>query len=174
MTNENHKNMDEQSTPKMFTSLPDGTRVRKDDLRFDACGTVDELNSHIGLLSAELPVDLAQELHGIQRKLFAIGAHLVGVDKVDGYPDQTDIDFLQKRCLEMQKISGKINCFVLPGGCHSAAHSHVCRTVCRRAERCAVRLESYSDVLYLNKLSTYFFFLSLYLNYFKGIDEIKL
>ena len=164
---------DELSAPQFFTSLPDGSRIRKDDARMDACGTVDELNSHIGLLAAQVPVDLADELHIIQRRLFAIGSHLVGVEKVKGYPGGVEIEHLKSRIVEMQGVIGKFNGFLLPGGCISASQAHVCRTVCRRAERCAVRLNSYPDVLYLNKLSTYFFFLSLYLNYFNGFNEIK-
>lgn len=178
MENLIHKTDDISSTqslsmPQMFTSLPDGSRVRKDDQRIEACGTVDELNSHIGLLAAEVPFDMANELHDIQRVLFAVGSHLVGVCHPQGMPGDNQIAYLQKRISEMQETCGRFTGFVLPGGCHSAALSHVCRTVCRRAERHAVRLNNYADVLYLNRLSTYFFYLSKYLNYFHGIDEIK-
>ena len=174
MINDLDLSLDEKSAPKMYTSLPDGSRVRKDDFRIEACGTVDELNSHIGLLASYVPVDMAEELHTVQRFLFAIGAHLAGVDPVKGFPGPDDIAALQLRIQSMQSVVGKFNGFILPCGSTAAAQSHVCRTVCRRAERCAVRLNSYPDVLYLNKLSSFFFFLSTYLNYFKGIDEIKL
>ena len=161
------------STPQMYTSLPNGERIRKDDLRMEACGTVDELNSYIGLLVAESPHQVIDELHEIQRKLFAIGAHLVGIDSPEGYPGESDIMQLKERIASFQSSCGKFHGFILPGGCRAAALSHVCRTVCRRAERCAVSLNSYSDVLYLNRLSTYFFYLSAYFNNFNGNDEIK-
>ena len=165
--------LDEDHVPQMFTSLPDGSKVRKDDLRMEACGTVDELNSFIGLLAADSPLHISEELHHIQRKLFAIGAHLVGVATPKGYPGDEDIQQMKARIAEFQQVCGKFHSFVLPGGCRAAALSHVCRTVCRRAERCAVSLNSYSDVLYLNRLSTYFFYLSTYFNNFNGNEEIK-
>ena len=173
MNNMNNSDLDEMSAPQMFTSLPDGTRVRKDDLRIEACGAVDELNSQIGLLVTDAPEELKSDLYSIQRSLFAVGAHLVGVEHVQDFPGTEAIQCLQERILFFQKKSDKFRGFILPGGSRVAAQSHICRTVCRRAERSAVRLNSYPDVLYLNKLSGYFFFLSIYLNKIMNIDEIK-
>ena len=84
--------MDEQSIDNetlksmphdVMTSLPNGGRIRKDDLRLDACGTIDELNSYLGLLATQVPVELIAELQLIQKKLFAVGAVVMGVEHPD-------------------------------------------------------------------------------------------
>ena len=158
---------------QVMTSLPDGTRVRKDDLRMDACGTIDELNSYVGLLVTEVPIDLVQELQHIQRQLFGVGAKLVGVEQPENFPDEPAVHFLLERVESINQRCGTVNYFILPGGCRAASISHICRTVCRRAERAAVAIDQNDVVPFLNRLSTYFFALSRYLNFFYDFREIK-
>ena len=156
----------------VMTSLPDGTKVRKDDLRVDACGTIDELNSYLGLLITEVPVDLIDELQTIQMKLFAVGAVVMGVQQGCHAPGDEDIALLKSRIADFKEKSGAPNTFVLPGGCSTSALAHVCRTICRRAERQIVAAEQYDMVPFMNRLSTYLFYLARYLNLFYRIKEI--
>lgn len=157
-----------------LTDLADGTRVMKDDLRMDICGTLDELSSHIGLLLVDCPAALTAELQYVQRKLFAIGAYVAGARDLPGLPTSEDVQVLKRRIAEWGHSCGAFDGFILPGGCRAAAQSHVCRTVCRRAERCVVTLRIGVVLPYLNRLSTYFFYLSKYLNKISGVEEIKI
>ncbi|PZX50921.1 cob(I)yrinic acid a,c-diamide adenosyltransferase [Algoriphagus chordae] len=151
------------------TSLLGGTRVPKSDLRIDAYGTVDELNSYIGLLRDQAVNDKRSDLlKEIQDRLFTLGADLAtapGKDKVKK-PDlhQADIEILEKEMDRMQDLLPPLRAFILPGGHQSVSFCHLARTVCRRAERITVELTSLEPVSqlviqYLNRLSDFLFVL---------------
>ena len=152
-----------------ITSLLGGVRVPKSDLRIDAYGTIDELNSYVGLLrDQEVNLSRADILKEIQDRLFTIGADLAtvpGKDKVKK-PDlhAEDIQMLEHQMDGMEADLPPLTAFILPGGHQSVSFCHLARTVCRRAERLAVELASYEQVnemviQYLNRLSDYFFVL---------------
>lgn len=152
------------------TSLFGGKRVSKADLRIDTYGTVDELNSYIGLLrDQDVNKDRLNELLEIQDRLFTIGSILAtepGNQKVKiPHIEETDITFLEKRMDEMDVSLPPMRFFVLPGGHQSVSFCHVARTVCRRAERLTIALDAQETVnplviKYLNRLSDYIFVLS--------------
>lgn len=151
------------------TSLFGGKRVSKADLRIDTYGTIDELNSWIGVLrDQEVNQKRAQVLIEIQDRLFTIGSILAtepGNTKVK-IPSlaETDIVFLEKEIDSMESELEPMRFFVLPGGHQSVSFGHVSRTVCRRAERLTIALNSSETVdpmviKYLNRLSDYLFML---------------
>ena len=151
------------------TSLLGGERVPKSHLRIDAYGTVDELNSYVGLLrDQEVNQSRSKLLKDIQDRLFTIGADLAtpsGKTKVKK-PDlhQEDIEILEHEMDQMEIELPPLRAFILPGGHPSVSFAHLARTVCRRAERRAVELnesEAVNELLiqYLNRLSDYFFVL---------------
>jgi cob(I)alamin adenosyltransferase len=154
------------------THLGDMSRVAKTDPRIEAYGTVDELNAHIGLTLArtDLPAPFAEWLRRIQNDLFDVGADLsVPLDagptkageRLRVRPDQTT--WLEQRCDEVNAGLEPLKSFVLPGGTAAGAHLHVCRTVCRRAERRVIacgEAVSPETVRYLNRLSDLLFILS--------------
>ena len=159
------------------TSLGDGSRVAKLDCRIGAFGTVDELNSALGVvLAGEVPESMREPLARIQNELFDVGADLSvpwGVtDRLR--VDQTLIDGLEELCDEVNAQLPELRSFVLPGGTEAAARLHVARTVCRRAER-EVLLGSQEVELnplvlvYLNRLSDLLFILARAAN--AGHDE---
>ena len=165
------------------TSLVEGTRISKSDLRIEAYGTVDELNSFIGLV-ADHDVNKKRYhfLKSIQDNLFVIGSNLASdpskrSEKVP--PVQTeDILALEKSMDEMDALLPELRHFVLPGGHVAVSLAHVCRTVCRRAERCVVRLTEADEVpelvaTYLNRLSDFFFVLSRMMSLELGVEEVK-
>ena len=158
------------------TGLGDGTRVDKDSLRIQAMGDVDELNSQIGLLLCEdLPAGLADELLLIQHDLFDLGGELC----IPGYKMITEeqvahLDALLEKC---NKDLPPLKEFILPGGARSAALAHVCRTVCRRAERVVVSLGKVEVVnpvprQYLNRFSDLMFVMSRLLNRYSGNGDV--
>jgi cob(I)alamin adenosyltransferase len=152
------------------TSLIGGTRVPKHHLRIESYGTVDELNSYIGLIRDQ---NIAKEditvLLEIQDRLFTIGSHLAaepGKSKMV-LPElfEKDITFLEDEIDRMDDLLEEMRSFVLPGGNTVVSYSHIARCVCRRAERIAVHLSEESEVdekiiTYLNRLSDYLFTLS--------------
>lgn len=153
------------------TSLVGGQRVPKTHIRLDAYGTVDELNSFVGslILQVQDPKDL-KILSFIQHKLFTIGAYLA-TDHEHTAPKEaavivgTDIVALEERMDDIDSELPAINQFILPGGSESSARAHICRTVCRRAERCIYLVnEMYavdqSILVFVNRLSDYFFLLA--------------
>jgi len=150
------------------THLGDMSRVSKADPRIEAYGTVDELNSQLGLALtvAGLGDQYAGWLRRIQNDLFDVGADIASPDdpereRLRVLPEQTA--WLEQRCDEVNQGLEPLKSFVLPGGSPIAAHLHVCRTVCRRAERLAVacgELCSREVVRYLNRLSDLLFILS--------------
>ncbi len=169
---------------KGTTSLFGGKRVSKKDLQIEAYGTVDELNAHIGALISEvLKAEPRQELMGFQSILFDVGSHLASDGTADKYlPELKDslIDNLESRMDEMTAKLPELKSFILPGGNKRVALTHICRTVCRRAERRVVHLSEQNSndsiawcVRYLNRLSDYFFVLARYLMLLDGVDEVK-
>lgn len=126
------------------TGLGDGSRVRKDDTRIAAIGEVDELNSHIGVLLCEtLPDDVRAALTAIQHDLFDLGGELC----MPGHTIVTDAHLarLDGWLAEYNATLPPLKEFILPGGSRAAALAHVCRTVCRRAERLIVALGAEQD-----------------------------
>lgn len=126
------------------TALAGGQRVEKDSLRIEAYGTVDELNAFVGVARAEAPAPLAAILLRVQHELFNLGSILATLPE-DVHPKQarvTDTDVAQLECEmdEMNETLEPLRSFVLPGGSRLNAELHVCRTVCRRAERVCVSL----------------------------------
>jgi cob(I)alamin adenosyltransferase len=150
------------------THLGDMSRVPKTHPRIEAYGTVDELNAQIGLTLTidELPAEYAEWLRRIQNDLFDVGADIsVPEDpereRLRVVPDQ--VTWLEERCDEVNETLEPLRSFVLPGGPPAAAHLHVCRTVCRRAERLAIACGDELNpevVRYLNRLSDLLFILS--------------
>ena len=149
-----------------LTSLGHGARVRKTDPRIEAYGTVDELNSFVGLaLAAELPADLRQWLEAIQNDLFDLGADLavpLENERERLRVDQGHVDRLEELCDRVNAELEPLNSFVLPSGTEAAARLHVARAVCRRAERLVIALADTGSVnplaiAYLNRLSDLLF-----------------
>lgn len=163
------------------TALFGGKRVPKSELRIDAYGTVDELNSWIGMLRDQ-PVNKirTEELVEIQDRLFTIGSILAtepGNTKVK-IPVLTtaDVNFLERRIDAMEANLEPMKSFVLPGGHPSVSYGHVARTVCRRAERLIVALDQTATVnamviQYMNRLSDYLFVLCRYMTKELGAPE---
>jgi cob(I)alamin adenosyltransferase len=163
------------------TSLCGGERVEKTDIRVSTCGDIDELNCHIGLLLALMPQCAEQELLSLtQRHLFIIGSQLpVTPASSSEHIGEVDIARLEQAIDRLQHNTPPLDTFVLPGGCQAAAQSHICRAVCRRAERHVVELSHHFDIeplilSYINRLSDYFFILAIYLNFITETAEKKL
>ena len=169
---------------KGSTSLIGGTKVPKSHHRIDAYGTIDELNSHIGLIG-DLITDThsRSELREIQDRLFTIGSSLAcDPNKESGLkiPDlhATDINYLEQAIDRMESVLPEMKSFILPGGHPTVSQLHIARCVCRRAERLAVQLmEDGQDVpalviSYLNRLSDYLFVLARYTGQLLGATEI--
>jgi cob(I)alamin adenosyltransferase len=159
------------------TGLGDGSRTGKDSLRIAAIGDVDELNSHIGLLLCEdLPANLREELLSIQHDLFDLGGELC----IPGYQLIKEAQVARLDTL-LEKYNADLPAlkdFILPGGSRAAAQSHVCRTVCRRAERAIVALGKTETIHpnprhYVNRLSDLLFVLSRVLNRHAGGSDVQ-
>jgi cob(I)alamin adenosyltransferase len=151
------------------THLGDMSRVPKTHARIEAYGDVDELNAHIGVtlnVGDTLPAQYAEWLRHVQNDLFDVGADLSVPDSEESRerlrvrPEQTA--WLEERCDEVNADLPKLRSFLLPGGTPAAAQLHVCRTVCRRAERRALLVGDANPevVRYLNRLSDLLFILS--------------
>jgi len=151
------------------TDLGDRSRVSKADPRIEAYGSVDELGAHLGVVLTlpELPPRTAEWLRRIQNDLFDVGADL-SVPPTDARErlrvDAAQTVWLEQRCDEVNAELAPLRSFVLSGGTPAAAWLHVCRTVCRRAERCVVALgagaASPEALRYLNRLSDLLFILA--------------
>jgi cob(I)alamin adenosyltransferase len=165
------------------TSLFGGQRVPKDALRIEAYGTVDELNSVIGVVLAESPgPEIAAILTEVQNQLFDLGADLATprsvVRKNVKRIEPRDSKWLEKQIDRIETRLRPLRSFILPGGSRVAARLHFARTVCRRAERIVVRLSRNEDIgegitMYLNRLSDFMFVLARYANHESGIAEVK-
>jgi cob(I)alamin adenosyltransferase len=166
------------------TSLISGRRVSKADIRIDSYGTVDELNSWIGLVRDQ-PVNESRRdlLKEIQDRLFTVGATLaMDPDKASprkAMPDivEADVTLLEQAMDTMDAELPELRLFVLPGGHESVSYAHLARTVCRRAERLVIALNSESPVdplviQYINRLSDYLFVLSRKMTQELGVEEV--
>ncbi len=172
------------------TALFGGTRVPKYHIRIDSYGTVDELNSFIGLIrDQEIDAHSKKNLIAIQEKLFTVGAILatdpekqllkngkerLNIPKIN----EADINFLETEIDAMEETLPQMTHFVLPGGHTTVSYCHVARCVCRRAERLSTLLHSEEPtdpmvLTYLNRLSDYLFVLARKLSYQLGADEVK-
>jgi cob(I)alamin adenosyltransferase len=169
------------------TSLYGGKRLSKGDLRIESYGTVDELNSNIGLIITYInnkkpsQKKLAEQLISIQSRLFDLGTHLAAEpgkkNLILPELNASHIAILETQIDAWQNKLPELKFFILPGGDLAAAQAHIARTVCRRAERFVVRLaesEKVQPVLiqYLNRLSDYLFVLARFLNHRAKTTEI--
>lgn len=165
------------------TSLVGGKRVRKNDIRVEAYGSVDELNANIGVLagSSALSPEISGLLQFTQNKLFNIGTYLA-TDNPHGDMVECrglssgDVEMLEDAIDRMDAQLPPINNFILPGGTFTASLGHVCRTMCRRCERRVISLadETYVDptvLKFINRLSDFFFVFSRYQNLVANVDE---
>jgi cob(I)alamin adenosyltransferase len=165
------------------SGLTGGTRVQKDDIRLEAYGTVDELNSWVGLIRSQ-PIAVVDEsvLVNIQKYLFVIGGRLSTdtskINPSDKFPSCVDgILTLEHEIDRIIDVLPPQTNFILPGGSNSVSYCHLARTVCRRAERRVYRLSKEIEVpnellRYLNRLSDYLFVLSRKYANDEGIEEI--
>jgi cob(I)alamin adenosyltransferase len=165
------------------TGLLGAQRVRKDDVRIEAYGEVDELNAALGVLLSQLPLsaqDLAPELTNIQNDLFAIGAQLAtpaGTTKVLAVLDPARVHALEQSIDRMEKDLPPLKNFILPQGTGSCSFAHLARAIARRAERRVVALSGLDTVApliltHLNRLSDYLFVAARWLNKQDGGTEI--
>ena len=164
------------------TSLVGGVRISKSDTRLEAYGTVDELSAQLGMLASMLGEDdERQVIIRIQNNLFNVCTHLATDQSQTPLPVSAHLAEGETACLEQhidelnQRLPERLG-FILPGGCLTASQAHVCRTVCRRAERCIVALAEDAVVSpevqqYVNRLSDYLFVLAKKLNFLQGIQE---
>jgi len=163
------------------TSLIGGTRVPKFHLRIESYGTIDELNSYIGLIQCQdIDTHVQQILKEIQDRLFTIGSSLAADPEKSRMkiPDlhPGDITLLEEEMDQMNDILPELKHFVLPGGNTVVSYCHIARCICRRAERLTVHLaaESFVDnqiTIYLNRLSDYLFVLARKLSFDGGATE---
>lgn len=164
------------------TGLFSGKRISKAELRVEAYGTVDELNAHLGLLRDHCTAqeDVRSFLLTQQHHLFDLGAVLAD-DRPDA-PERLTTDITRQLEEEIDRMNATLpplRHFILPGGHPAVSYAHLCRTVCRRAERRVVALRLEEDelpalaVTYLNRLSDYCFVLGRYLASANGAEEVK-
>lgn len=164
------------------TSLFGGQRVPKSDLRIDAYGTVDELNSQLGVVASQRPdAELASMIDRIQHLLFTLGADLATPPMVNVRIDRisdANVGELEHMIDSLDARLPVLKSFILPGGSPTSAGLHIARTVCRRAERILIlarETEVISDeaVHFLNRLSDLLFVMARFENASKGVDDVK-
>ena len=171
------------------TSLVGGSRVKKCSLRLEAYGTIDELSAHIGLLGSMLRSDAelscldASLLEWLQSRLFDVGTHLaMPCENPDSLPacsiTESHVAHLEATIDHLDSQLEPLRSFILPGGTMAASQSHVCRTVCRRAERLITALADEAPVSpilqsFINRLSDFFFIYARIINKTKRVDEIS-
>lgn len=162
------------------TDLMNGERVLKTDVRIEAYGTVDELNSAVGIVRPVEPEDISVVLKQIQNHLHIIQSELSNPDANDKpeYPkiDQEHIDILEEYIDKFQEEVGQADDFILPGGTENGSQIHLARSICRRAERRVVALSVEEDInenvqKYLNRLSDLLFVVARVVNDRKGVEE---
>lgn len=168
---------------KGSTSLIGGVRVPKNHIRIESYGTVDELNSYLGMVRDMAQNTLVTEwLHEIQDRLFTIGSVLAtdpGKDVKMKLPDlhDNDVIWLEQKIDEMNENLPEMRSFILPGGELAASTAHVARCVCRRAERICVGMQQQDEVVpeiivrYLNRLSDFLFVLARYIAHINGVED---
>jgi cob(I)alamin adenosyltransferase len=167
------------------TSLFDGTRVKKSSSRIESYGSVDEINSHIGMLMSLMNsktnlLDIVRDLFIIQHQLFTLGSDLANPSqKLENYPRITDgeIAFLENCIDKFDKELEPLRAFILPGGTIEASQCHIIRTVTRRTEIRAVDLYMNSEIskncfVYINRLSDLFFILARVCNRRQGKEDV--
>jgi cob(I)alamin adenosyltransferase len=165
-----------------YTALGSGIRIPKDSLRVAAYGTVDELNSYLGVaIASGLSEELDTVLREVQNELFHLGSDLSfrEDDKVQfkiPQIEQRHVDRLEALIDELTAIVGPLQNFILPGGSIGSAHLHVARTICRRAEREVIALSREEaigpfPITYLNRLSDALFVMARFENYRRDIPE---
>jgi cob(I)alamin adenosyltransferase len=166
------------------TSLIGGTKVSKSNVRIETYGTVDEVNSYIGLVNDNCGDGHAKDvLKEIQDRLFTIGSSLAcDPDKEQKMkiPDlkETDVELLEKEIDRMNETLPEMKSFILPGGHTAISITHVARCVCRRAERWCVNMQEHHlfveplIIKYLNRLSDYLFVLARYIGHILQVDEV--
>lgn len=168
---------------KGTTSLVGGVKIRKSSVRIEAYGTVDELSSHLGLLAAHLQEGGRERdrIYSIQNTLFNMCSYLATDTNRTPVCDSAGIREEEVKQLEaeidtiLSELPDKLG-FVLPGGTVASAQAHVCRSVCRRAERRIVALSEEADISeeilqYINRLSDYLFVLAKKINFMAGYEE---
>jgi cob(I)alamin adenosyltransferase len=172
------------------TALFGGTRVPKHHIRIESYGTVDELNSHIGLIrDQEINSHYKDVLIEVQDRLFTVGAILATPPEKETLKNgekrlqnlgilEADIDYLEKEIDAMEDSLPQMTHFVLPGGHTTVSYCHISRCVCRRAERLAVHLNDIEPtdelvIKYLNRLSDYLFVLARKLSFDLKADEVQ-
>ena len=164
------------------TSLFNGKIVKKYNLRVDAYGTIDELNSFIGLLKDYIEDEKIKDLlNTIQIKLFSIGSFLSAISKEGELSNKVkieniDIENIESEIDNFNKDLPKLKNFIIPGGHKPSSYSHVCRSICRRAERKISEINDESKINplilpYVNRLSDLFFVLSRYLSFNDNANE---
>ena len=166
------------------TSLIGGTKVSKSNIRIEAYGTVDELNSFVGLVGDMIADDHSKKIiKEIQDRLFTIGSCLAcdpDKEMKMKIPDlhEADITILETEIDKMNEVLPEMRAFILPGGHVSISTTHIARCVCRRAERCCVHIADEGGVVeplvikYLNRLSDYLFVLARYTGHLlKIVDQ---
>ncbi len=165
------------------TSLFDGTRVSKSNLRVEVYGTIDELNSYVGSISTfEVPKEDKDFLIWISEMLFSMGSELA-ISKENNLPkgiqkiSEREVEIIEKKIDEISAKLPELKNFIMPGGCFESGFVHIARTVCRRAERRVVELSMSESIntnvlIFLNRLSDFLFVFARYLNFLKGIEDI--
>lgn len=170
---------------KGTTSLVGGERVKKNSVRLEAYGTIDELSSQLGVIAADndCNAEVRGQIQLVQNELFNIGSYLATAPKPGEEPacaslaDGSKLAQMEAWIDALDEQTPKIMAFILPGGSKISAQCHVARVMCRRAERRILDLadESYVDpvvVRYVNRLSDYLFVTARYLNFLLGVEEI--
>jgi cob(I)alamin adenosyltransferase len=165
------------------TSLIGGTRVPKDHYRIEAYGTIDELNSYIGLVKDSFEHEHTREILGkLQDRLFSIGSHLAADPErsrmVLPQLNEADLVLLEQEIDRMDMVLPALKNFILPGGHPIVSYCHIARCVCRRAERATVKLDHHEKVEpiilhYLNRLSDYLFVLARFIGLELKTPEIN-
>lgn len=167
------------------TSLFGAGRVSKDDIRIEAYGTVDELNSFIGLAITESKNDeVKQTLIKIQNQLFNLGSDLATPDEIQSQNisipriTEEDYKYIEQQIDFFSERLDELKYFILPGGTKSSTILHIARTICRRAERRVVALNNTvkinsNIIIFLNRISDLLFVLARYENKISGINDIK-
>jgi cob(I)alamin adenosyltransferase len=169
---------------KGSTSLIGGVRVPKNHIRIESYGTIDELNSYLGMVTDSAQNSQVNDwLREIQDRLFTIGSVLatnpdkeVKMKLPDVY--DTDVQWLEQRIDEMNEVLPEMRSFILPGGNLASSTCHVARCVCRRAERLCVDMQQREEyvpdliIQYLNRLSDFLFVLARYIGHVNGAPEI--
>ncbi len=167
------------------TALIGGTKVAKSHFRIEAYGTVDELNSYIGLVSDHFDNEhFRLLLKEIQDRLFTIGSSLATDPEKEvkmKIPDlkETDVQLLESEIDKMNEVLPEMKSFILPGGHVAVSTTHIARCVCRRAERLCVNMQEHDQfveplvIIYLNRLSDFLFVLARYVGFTLNVAEIS-